>query len=69
MDSWITIPSNQATFPALFNAHTPLNLNLESKLLLLIEANYRMFNVYKNINKCLVSLKLNLKLFILHSCD
>lgn len=55
MDSWISIPSNKVIFPALLNAKMALNLNLETKLHLLVEANYRTFNVHQNIEKCLVS--------------
>lgn len=55
VDGWILIPSNPVTFPALLNTHTPLNLNIETKLHLLIEANM-IFNVHQNIKKCSVSL-------------
>lgn len=55
MDSWILIPSNKITFPALLNTDVPLSLNLESKLHLLIEANYRMLNIDQNVEKCSVS--------------
>lgn len=56
VDDWIHIPNNKVTFPALLNTHkSSLNLNLESKLDLLIEANYRVFNIHQNIEKCLVS--------------
>jgi len=55
VDSWIFIPNNQVTFPVHLNTRTSLNINLESKLHFLIEANYRMFDIHQNIKKCLVS--------------
>lgn len=54
VDSWIFIPNNQVTFPVHLNTRTSLNLNLESKLHFLIEANYRMFDIHQNIKKCLI---------------
>lgn len=54
VDGWILIPNNPVVFPSLLNTHTPLNLNTDSKLHLLIEANCRIFNNQQNINKCSV---------------
>lgn len=55
VDSWILIPSTTIKFPALLNTDMPLKLNIDSKLHLLIEANYRILNIHQNIEKCLVS--------------
>lgn len=55
VDNWIVIPSNKVIFPALLNTNIPLSLNLESKLHLLVEANYRKLNIDQNIKKCTVS--------------
>lgn len=60
VDSWVHIPNNQVSFPVLLNTHKPLNLNLESKLHVLVEANYRMFNIQQHITKCFVSLSMNI---------
>jgi len=55
VDSWILIPNNRITFPALLNTHEPITLSLETKLHLLVEATYRMFNGRENTEKCFVS--------------
>lgn len=59
MDSWIVIPNDKVLFPALLNTNMPLNLNLETKLNLLVEANYKAFNVHGHFEKCLVSIYYN----------
>uniref|UniRef100_A0A2S2NYB8 Biotin--protein ligase n=2 Tax=Schizaphis graminum TaxID=13262 RepID=A0A2S2NYB8_SCHGA len=54
VDSWILIPNNPITFPALLNTHKPITLSLETRLHLLVEATYRMFNVHQNVDRCLI---------------
>ncbi|XP_050436553.1 biotin--protein ligase [Adelges cooleyi] len=52
LDTWILIPNYRVTFPALLNTQTPLKLNKESKINVLVEANYRMINQQKTVQTC-----------------